>query len=327
MSSDLRASHIRLFKKFAHLYDSGVPIAEALNIVRSELDEPLQSELGKIIGELYRGVSMADALDAREELFGPEIVGVIRAGEIRGALGEAARQVAEGLTGGALDPMLASEAELEQLLEFGALEGCVHLEPTEEGGRLRVRRDGVLEDAGEADLVALAAALASRTGADDLDAEGVFFWNERLVRYALLPTPLGPAGTLRVSGDPGDEPAEAAKWRKGAPSLLVIAGPSRSDKDSVLRAILRGFDATATRRVAVNFPVPEALGASSVRQALRHDPDVICVGKLDETTDAAAMQRAIGAGVHMLAAADVAATDAPAWLTTRGLSVATVVAV
>ncbi|MEE8104295.1 MAG: type II secretion system F family protein [Planctomycetota bacterium] len=325
MSSDLRASHIRLFRKFAHLYDSGVPIIEALNIVRPELDEPLNHELGGIIDDLYHGVSMADALGSREALFGPEIVGVIRAGEIRGALGDAARKVAEGLVGGVLDPMLASEAAVEQLLEFGALEGCVHLEPTEAGGRLRVRRAGVLEDAGEADLMALAAALASRTGAGGPNAEGVFFWNERLVRYALLPTPHGPAGTLRVSGDPGEEPAEAAKWRAEPPALLVVAAPLREDKDATLRAILRGFDPDTTRRVAVSFPVPEALVVASMQQALLHDADVVCLGRLDETTDGALMRRLLSAGAHVLAPLDVPAADAKEWLKRHGLPAAQIV--
>lgn len=325
MSSDLRASHIRLFRKFAHLYDSGVPITEALNIVRPELDDPLNHELGGIIDDLYHGVSMADALASREALFGPEIVGVIRAGELRGALGEAARKVAEGLVGGALDPMLASESELEKLLEFGALEGCVHLEPTEAGGRLRVRRDGVLEDAGEANLMSLAAALASRTGAAGPDAEGVFFWKERLVRYALLPTPLGPAGTLRVSGDPGKEPKEAAKWRAAPPALLVVAAPLREDKDATLRAILRGFDAGTTRRVAVSFPVPEALVVGSMQQALLHDPDVVCLGRLDGTIDAGLVHRLLSAGAHVVAPLDVPAADAKEWLERHGLPAAQVV--
>ena len=60
---DLRPALVRFLGKFAHLYDSGVPLAEALGIARRGLPAPLEAALGGVVDDLYRGSSLADALE------------------------------------------------------------------------------------------------------------------------------------------------------------------------------------------------------------------------------------------------------------------------
>ena len=87
---DLRHAQIVLLRKFAHLYDSGVPLTEALEIASAEAGAPLQSAVSDVVEDLFRGSSLADAMARRGDTFGPEIIGILRSGEQRGELGSAA---------------------------------------------------------------------------------------------------------------------------------------------------------------------------------------------------------------------------------------------
>lgn len=87
---DLRQEQIVLLRKFAHLYDSGVPLTEALEIASAETGDELQSAISEVVEDLFRGSSLADAMARRADAFGPEIVGILRSGEQRGELGSAA---------------------------------------------------------------------------------------------------------------------------------------------------------------------------------------------------------------------------------------------
>ncbi len=315
---DLRRAHVLLFTKLAHLYDSGVPLAGALDIVKAEVGEPLHSALGGVLDDIYRGVAFADALERRPECFGPEIVGVIRAGEQRGELGVAAQSVADGLSGRALDPTGPGAEHLDEFLEFASHGGLVHFEPTPEGGRLRVRGSDGLEDAGAAEIGAIVVGLQRLTGLDN-SGEGVFFWKDRVVRVALMATPEGPSGVLSVSGVPGAEPAAAAAWRMGPPGLLAVVGSRRCDKDGCLRSIIGSFDAVATKRIAVGLPIPEALPAVDLETALAHDPDVLCLARLKTVEEVRVISNALRGGVHVVCGLDATGEEAQEWLAGWGL--------
>lgn len=285
---DLRQALIRLFSKFAHLYDAGVPLAEALDLVRAELSPEAAEAVRGVVDDIYRGSSLADALERRGEIFGGEVVGLIRAGERRGDLGGAARSAAEGLAGRVLDPTPLPDLDLDALLEGAGDARAMHVEPD---GRVRLRLGGRLVDGGTAPSGAVAALLERQGGA--------FLWRDRLLRVAVARTAEGPAAVIRLSGAPGDEPAEAAAWRQGPPALLLVLGSRDADLDAVLRSILRAFDPDATKRVAVDLPAPEALSVGTVREALALDPDVLCVGRL-EGRDAELL---VESGLHAVAGA------------------------
>jgi len=292
----LRDDQIRLFEKFAHFYDSGVPLAEALELARAGLADPVFEAVQQVVEDLYRGSHLADAMARRPDVFGADIVGIVRVGERRGELGTSARQVAAGLSGEILEPAAGADADLDELLErAGDGLRVIHLEP---GRRLRLRTPDGLEDGGEADTPALIAALDRRAG-----FEGAFLWNDRLVRVAIV---AGPAAVVRLSGVPVPEPPEAREWRTGRPGLLVVTGGRYADFDATLRGVLRAFDATATKRVAVGLPAPEALAVADLDEALSQDPDVVCVASVADPDDVLDLEAAVDAGIRV-----VAGTPAP----------------
>jgi hypothetical protein len=294
---DLRESQITLFRKFAHLYDSGVPLPDALEIARAEVGEPLQGTVQGIVAELYAGTSLADAMEKRQEAFSPEIIGIIRAGEERGELGQAALSAASGLKERFLEPRRVAEAEVDAMLESAGDAHFLHLEPS---GQLRIRTANGLSDGGEVDTANLAAALARRAGIGREAGHGAFLWRNRLVRVALSPTRRGPATVVRLSAEPGPEPAEARAWREARPGLLVVLGGRAADKDSCLRSILAAFDPQRTKRVAIDLPAPEAVAVADLEAAVAQDPDVVCLAHLMTMDEAARCIELVAEGIHIV---------------------------
>jgi hypothetical protein len=293
---DLRRDLIALFRKFAHLYDSGVPLAEALALAGGELGETVRAAVAQLEDDVYRGSSLADSMARLDDIFAPEIVGVIRVGEQRGELGGAARAAASGLEGRILDPAAVAPADLDALLERAGPGTVLHIGP---GASLRIRGSGLLGDAEEADAIGLTSALSRRIGAET--GAGAFLWKDRLVRVALALTHRGTVGVVRAGSPPTAEPREAAAWRHGPPSVLAVAAGRRQDLDAALRGILAAFDPERMCRVAVDLPVPEVLSVSSLKAALSLDPDVVCMARLRRQADAARLVDAAEAGIHCLA--------------------------
>jgi len=261
---DPTRAQIALFRKFAHLYDSGVSLAESLDLARGDLTGEIDDIVGEVLDDIYRGTSLADALAARSHCFSPEIVAVLRAGELRGELSAAARNAADGLEGGILERAEPDRAAGEALLLAAGDARFLHVSD----GVVRVRTDDGLRRLDEPPLPGAVAALLDRAG----DA-GAFLWEDRLVRMTVS----GGHVSIELSGVPGDEPPDARAWREGAGGLLVLHGDRRADFDAALRSVLRAFDPESTLRVAVGLPVPEAVAACDVATALRLDPDVIAV--------------------------------------------------
>ena len=294
---DLREGQILLLRKFAHLYDSGVPLTEALEIAGREAGEPLHGAIGSIVEDLFRGSSLADALARRGEAFGPEIVGILRSGEQRGELGNAARAAAAGLEGRVLEPRALPEAEIDLLLANAGDARAIHLEPPR---RVRLRAGGKLSEGFDSDASGLAEALGRRAGIDGDAGEGAFLWNNRLIRVSTAPTPAGLAAVAWLSAEPPAEPAEARAWREGRPGLLVVTGGRHADLDALLRATLGGFDPAWAKVVSVDLPVPEvAACVPALDMALAMDPDVVCVARWPEDAPAELLADAVEAGIHV----------------------------
>jgi hypothetical protein len=255
---------IALLRKFAHLYDSGVSLAEALDLARSEVSGEVHDVVGEVLDDIYRGTGFADALGARPHCFSPAVVAVIRAGELRGELSAAARSAADGLDDGLLEGAAPDAAAGEALLLAAGDARFLHVAD----GQARVRTDQGLTALEEPVLPGAVASLLDR--ADDC---GAFVWQDRLIRIA------SSAGhvAIELSGVPAEEPEVARAWRQNVGGLLVVHGDRRADYDAVLRSILRGFDPATTLRLAVGLPVPEAVAAPDTEAALRLDPDVVVV--------------------------------------------------
>lgn len=298
---DLRQEQIVLLRKFAHLYDSGVPLTEALEIASAETGDELQSAVAQVVEDLFRGSSLADAMARRADAFGPEIVGILRSGEQRGELGSAARNAAAGLEGHVLEPRALPEGEIDGLLANAGDARAIHLEPPD---RVRLRAGGRLSDGFEADAAGLAGALARRAGIEGVAGEGAFLWQNRLVRVSIAPTMGGLAAVIWLSAEPGEEPPEARAWREGRPGLLVICGGRHADLDTVLRSVLKPFDAARVKVVSVDLPVPEVSACvPALDMAVAMDPDVICVARWPDDASPQLLVDAVDAGIHVVVSA------------------------
>lgn len=298
---DLRQGQIVMLRKFAHLYDSGVPLTEALEIASAEAGDPIQSAVAEVVEDLFRGSSLADALARRGDAFGPEVIGILRSGEQRGELGAAARNAAAGLEGLVLEPRALPDSEIDGLLANAGDARAIHLEPPD---RVRLRAEGRLSDGFEADAAGLAGALARRAGIEGVAGEGSFLWRNRLVRVSIAPTDEGLAGVAWLSAEPGPEPGEARAWRKGRPGLLLVCGGRHADLDSVLRSVLSLFDPARVKCVSVDLPVPEVSACvPALDMALALDPDVVCVARWPEDAGVQVLVDAVDAGIHVVVSA------------------------
>jgi hypothetical protein len=298
---DLREGQIVLLRKFAHLYDSGVPLTEALEIASAEVGTSLQEAISDVVEDLFRGSSLADAMARRGDAFGPEIVGILRSGEQRGELGTAARNAAAGLEGHVLEPRALPEGEIDGLLANAGDARAIHLEPP---SLVRLRAGGKLSDGFEADAAGLAEALARRAGIEGAAGEGSFLWRNRLVRISTAPTGDGMAAVAWLSAEPLPEPPEARAWREGRPGLLVVHGGRHADTDAPLRAALSAFDPARVKCVSVDLPVPEvAACVPALDMALAMDPDVVCVARWPDDEGIGPLLDAVAAGIHVIVSA------------------------
>jgi len=296
---ELRQAQIQLFRKYAHLYDSGVPLAEALELARAGLGEPLDEAVGGVVEDLYRGSSLADALTRRPACFGADIVGILRAGEQRGELGSAARSAAEGLEGAVLAPSHGADEALDALLAAPGAR-ILHLGP---GPRLHRRTAAGVADGGTLDAAGLIAALAGRARIRGGAGAGAFLHGDVLVRVALASTPAGPAAVVRLAGPPGAEPPEARAWREGRPGgVLLVTGGRHDDTDGCLWSVLQAFGADA-RRVTVDLPVPGVVCVPTVAAAVGQDPDVLAAARVADAADAQRLAAAAAEGVRVAAVA------------------------
>jgi hypothetical protein len=294
---DLRDGQIVLLRKFAHLYDSGVPLTEALELASAEAGETLKTAITSVVEDLYRGSSLADALARRRDAFGPEIIGILRSGEQRGELGQAARHAAAGLEGRVLEPRSLPADQIEGLLANAGDARAIHLEPP---NRVRLRAGGKLSDGFEADAAGLAEVLARMAGIEGAAGEGSFLWNTRLVRVSTAPTENGLAAVAWLSAEPGPEHPEARAWRKGRPGLLVVHGGRHADTDAPLRSALMGFDPARAKIVSVDLPVPEVSACvPALDMALAMDPDVVCVARWPEDEEIDPLLDAVAAGIYV----------------------------
>jgi type II secretory ATPase GspE/PulE/Tfp pilus assembly ATPase PilB-like protein len=216
---------------------------------------------------------------------------------------------------------------LQRARALGASDLC--LEPAEDGVRVVVRRDGVLEaletlpaDLGPrlvGRLKALADLLAYRTdvpqeGRVPRDRSGA----DVEVRVATFPTLLGERVALRLDA-PDGAPADLAALglpdaTEGAlraaldqpEGVILLTGPSGSGKTTTLHACLRHLLAQPVPRSLFTLEDPierrvrgvtqtqvggELTFARALRSLLRQDPDVILVGEIrDRETAAIALE-------------------------------------
>jgi type IV pilus assembly protein PilB len=208
----------------------------------------------------------------------------------------------------------------------------VHLDPTENCLRVRIRTDGMLAELMappkqlEAAIVSRVKIMASLDIAErrlPQDGRIKFRHNGREVdfRVSVLPTIYGESLSLRLLdkdalkldlGVLGLEPWALTQFEKAIRSpngMILITGPTGSGKTTTLYSALQALNAPGVHIVTLEDPVEynlpginqvqvkEEIGltfASALRAFLRHDPNIILVG---EMRDAETAQMAIRAAL------------------------------
>lgn len=78
------------------MLSAGAPVDRALEILRRVHDEtPLGPLAGEVLERLRGGASLAEALETRPDIFRPDYIGMVRAGEAGGALAPALARLAD----------------------------------------------------------------------------------------------------------------------------------------------------------------------------------------------------------------------------------------
>ncbi len=248
-------------------------------------------------------------------------------------------------------------ALLSEAVRSGASD--VHFESTADGLRVRMRRDGVLQDvqqlgsgfhAGVLSRIKVLAGLdiAERRLPQDGRARVQIDGREVDLRVSTLPALHGESLVLRLldSGgaqsrsltDLGITPVVQDAWTHlvaRSSGLLLVTGPTGSGKTTTLYASLAARSTPGVKVVTVEDPVEYRLDGvvqlpvnpkagfgfpNALRAILRHDPDVILVGEMrDLETADIAVQAALTGHLVLSTLHTTDATGAIARLTEMGV--------
>lgn len=222
--------------------------------------------------------------------------------------------------------------QVDRVLRRAAALGAsdIHVEPTADDVRVRVRIDGVLREAGMlrggqaqavASRVKVLAALDVAERRRPQDGRLQFEADGRAVdvRVSVVPTSTGEKVVLRLL-DPaaqaldldglGFEPDDLARFREAvrAPyGIVLVTGPTGSGKTTTLYAALTEIARPEVNVMTVEDPIEYDLGeinqtqarpdlefgfAEALRAFLRQDPDVIMVGEIRDAETARVAVRA-----------------------------------
>lgn len=89
---------IALFTRmFATMVTSGLPITEALVIVRSQSNKGLNRALGQVLTDVEGGSSLASAFEKHPKVFSPVYIALVRAGEEGGVLDKILLRLADNI--------------------------------------------------------------------------------------------------------------------------------------------------------------------------------------------------------------------------------------
>ncbi len=231
-------------------------------------------------------------------------------------------------------------AQLKQLLAIAVTQSAsdIHLEPTGDCARVRMRCDGVLrlwrhiEIGNWQLLIGRIKVLAGMDIADSRSAQDGHFSHSDNgrdidIRVSVLPTDKGEAVVMRILdrnrhalnfeslGINKSQRQQLLDLLKRPEGMLLVCGPTGSGKSTTLYALvesLRGQDLNIiTLEDPVEYPVrwvrqtsiddAVSMGyAGGVRAALRQDPDVMLIGEMRDTETAKMSLRAAMTGHRVL---------------------------
>ncbi|MGB9743427.1 MAG: GspE/PulE family protein [Minisyncoccales bacterium] len=214
----------------------------------------------------------------------------------------------------------ASATELLEMICSGAIflgASDIHLEPSEEETKLRIRIDGILQDIINLkrktyDLLVSRIKLLSglKLNITDRPQDGRFtiLMGEVIIemRVSVLPAEFGETIVMRILNPKSLIEVEALGLRKdlikifekeiNRPNgMFIVTGPTGSGKTTTLYAILKKINTPEIKIITIEDPVEYHLKglsqtqvdpskgytfASGLRSIMRQDPDVILVGEI-----------------------------------------------
>ena len=279
--------------------------------LRLEVVVAAESQMREKIAEVWSQAVTEDALDKFVAELSVEEEAALEAGEDAGAVAAVQQILTASVRAGASD---------------------VHIEPTRDGVRVRVRVDGTLRSlmtlprSGHSSIVARTKIVSGldiverripQDGRARLRLDG----HDRNLRVSTLPTLHGEKIVIRLLADQGELPSlsdlgmgldqelilqDALHLPQG---LVLITGPTGSGKSTTLYAAIRQMVNDERNLITLEDPVEIELPgvaqvqvsekngttfAAGLRAALRQDPDVIMVGEIrDQVTAELAVRAAL----------------------------------
>ena len=232
----------------------------------------------------------------------------------------------------ALESVPTTEA-IETLLR-GAIDlnsSDIHIEPEEDGAKIRLRLDGMLQDVTVLDLKIFQKLLSRlkllsemRLNVSDRPQDGRFTApiqdSEIEIRTSTLPSKNGESVVLRLLNPKKLIEIEGLGLRKDLlevfkkeiikpNGMIIVTGPTGSGKTTTLYVVLKGIQSSEIKIITIEDPIEYHLDgisqtqvspdkgfdfASGLRSIVRQDPDVILIGEIrDSETAGIAIQASL----------------------------------
>ena len=327
--------HARYWRTFGLLLSSGVPILQVLDLVTDTVGWiELANATRAIRKAVADGQDISTAMREFPEVFPEPICLAVETGESEGELDRQACRIAEALESDDLSSLSAEAGDREvaegadraatknvnQLLldAVNRRASDIHLDPTEGGGKIRLRIDGALREIARpskdeftriVNRIKLMGALDIAERRLPQDGRIMLTINGKHVdlRVSLVPVHFGERLVLRIlprdAVDVGLEHVglsgqdlETVRRLCHLPSGIIICnGPAGCGKTTLLYSMLQEVDREKCCVITIEDPVEysfEGLGqiqldarrgltyARALRHVLRQDPDVIMVGEI-----------------------------------------------
>src|SRR4030042_5534938 len=84
-------------RQLATMVNAGLPITEALLILRSQTKGPMQKVAAQILTDVEGGESLSIALSRHPKVFGPTYIALIKSGELGGVIDEVLARLADNM--------------------------------------------------------------------------------------------------------------------------------------------------------------------------------------------------------------------------------------